>query len=159
MLSYLRWVFALVFVAFPLIEIAVLIKVGEVIGFWPTMLLLVAAALLGSVVIREQGLSVVARAFDAMREGRLPLEPMLDSYVVIMAGLLLIIPGLISDAIGSLLLIPPLRRWGIRQVVGDLYDHPLVARSDRSVPPPRPTIIEGTYERHDPDARDRQNDA
>ncbi len=159
MLYYLRWVFALVFVAFPLIEIAVLIKVGEVIGFWPTMLLLVAAAFLGSVVIREQGLSVVARAFDAMREGRLPLEPMLDSYVVIMAGLLLIIPGLISDAIGSLLLIPPLRRWGIRQVVGDLYDHPLVARSDRSVPPPRPTIIEGTYERHDPDARDRQNDA
>lgn len=159
MLFYLRWVFALVFVAFPLIEIAVLIKIGEAIGFWPTMLLLVAAALLGSVVIREQGLSVVARAFDAMREGRLPLEPMLDSYVVIMAGLLLIIPGLISDAIGSLLLIPPLRRWGIRQVVGDLYDHPLVATSDRSVPPPRPTIIEGTYERHDPDAPDRRNDA
>src|SRR5262249_25962380 len=110
MLSHLRGAFAFVFVILPLVEIAVLIKVGEAIGFWPTMLLLIAAALLGSIVIREQGLSMVGRAFEAMREGRVPLEPMLDSYVVIMAGLLLIIPGLISDAIALLLLIPPLRR-------------------------------------------------
>jgi UPF0716 protein FxsA len=154
MLSYLRGAFVLVFVAFPLIEIAVLIKVGEAIGFWPTMLLLIAAAFLGSIVIREQGLSVVGRAFDAMREGRLPLEPMLDSYVVIMAGLLLIIPGFISDVIGLLLLIAPLRRWCIRQVVGDIYDHPLVARPGARVEPRLPTVIEGTYERHD----DRQDD-
>ena len=52
MLSYLRFAFALLFVAFPLIEIAVLIKVGEAIGFWPTMLVLVAAAFLGAFVIR-----------------------------------------------------------------------------------------------------------
>jgi UPF0716 protein FxsA len=151
MLSYLRGAFVLVFVAFPLIEIAVLIKVGDAIGLWPTMLLLVAAAFLGSIVIREQGLSVVGRAFDTMREGRLPLEPMLDSYVVIMAGLLLIIPGFISDAIGLLLLIAPLRRWCIRQAVPELYDHPLVARRSPQVEPRPPTVIEGTYERHDPD--------
>jgi UPF0716 protein FxsA len=150
MLSYLRGAFAFVFVILPLIEIAVLIKVGEAIGFWPTMLLLIAAALLGSIVIREQGLSMVGRAFDAMREGRLPLEPMLDSYVVIVAGLLLIIPGLISDAIALLLLIAPLRRWLIRRAVGDVYDHPLVSRRGPRVEPERP-VIDATYERHDPD--------
>jgi len=151
MLSYLRGALALIFVALPLIEIAVLIKVGEAIGFWPTMLWLVAAAVLGSIVIREQGLSVVGRAFDAMREGRIPLEPMLDSYVVIMAGLLLIVPGLISDAIGLLLLIPPLRRWLIRRAVGDIYDHPLVSGEGRRVEVRRATVIDATFERHEPD--------
>ena len=81
---------------------------------------------------------------------------MLDSYVVIMAGLLLIIPGFISDAIGLLLLIAPLRRWCIRQAVPELYDHPLVARRSPQVEPRPPTVIEGTYERHEPE--DRQND-
>lgn len=151
MLSYLRGALALIFVALPLIEIAVLIKVGEAIGFWPTMLWLVAAAVLGSIVIREQGLSVVGRAFDTMREGRIPLEPMLDSYVVIMAGLLLIVPGLISDAIGLLLLIPPLRRWLIRRAVGDIYDHPLVSGEGRRVEVRRATVIDATFERHEPD--------
>ena len=151
MLSYLRGALALIFVALPLIEIAVLIKVGEAIGFWPTMLWLVAAAVLGSIVIREQGLSVVGRAFDAMREGRIPLEPMLDSYVVIMAGLLLIVPGLISDAIGLLLLIPPLRRWLIRRAVGDIYDHPLVSGEGRRAEVRRATVIDATFERHEPD--------
>ena len=153
MLSYLRGALALIFVALPLIEIAVLIKVGEAIGFWPTMLWLVAAAVLGSIVIREQGLSVVGRAFDAMREGRIPLEPMLDSYVVIMAGLLLIVPGLISDAIGLLLLIPPLRRWLIRRAVGDIYDHPLVSGEGRRVEVRRATVIDATFERHEPDEK------
>ncbi len=106
MLSYLRGAFVLLFVALPLIEIAVLIKVGQAIGFWPTMLLLIAAAVLGSFVIRERGLSAASRAFEVMREGRIPIAPMLDSYVVIMAGLLLIIPGLVSDVIGLLLLVP-----------------------------------------------------
>ena len=158
MLSYLRGAFVLVFVAFPLIEIAVLIKGGQGIGFWPTMMLLVAAAFLGMIVIREQGVSMVGRAFDAMREGRVPLEPMLDSYVVIMAGLLLIIPGLVSDAIGLLLLVPPLRRWCIRRVVPGVYDHPLVAGRDRRVEPRKPTVIEGTYTRHEPEPDEGGND-
>ncbi|MES1179675.1 MAG: FxsA family protein [Hyphomicrobium sp.] len=157
MCSSLRGVLALLFVIFPLIEIAVLIEVGQAIGVWPTMLLLIAAAVLGATVIREQGLSVAARIFEVMREGRIPLEPMLDSYVVVMAGLLLIIPGLISDVIGLLLLIAPLRRLLIRAAVPGLYEHPLVSgRGDGRGGARRPPVIEGTFERHDPDAGDRE---
>jgi len=75
---------------------------------------------------------------------------MLDSYAVIMAGLLLIVPGLISDAIGLLLLIPPLRRWLIRRAVGDIYDHPLVSGEGRAEVR-RATVIDATFERHEPD--------
>src|SRR5262249_60279120 len=127
MLSWLRGAFAFIFVIFPLVEIAVLIKVGEAMGFWPTMLLLIAAALLGFTVIREEGLTVVARAFDTLREGRIPLEPMLDSYMVIMAGVLLILPRPISYALGGLLLVAPLPRRGGRPRGGRGFDAPSVA--------------------------------
>ena len=100
----------------------------------------------------------MTRSVGPRREGRIPLEPMLDSYVVIMAGLLLIIPGLVSDAIGLLLLIPPLRRWCIRRVVPGVYDHPLVAGRDRRVEPRKPTVIEGTYTRHDHEPDEGGND-
>jgi UPF0716 family protein affecting phage T7 exclusion len=68
-----------------------------------------------------------------------------------MAGLLLIIPGLISDVIGLLLLIPPLRRWLIRRAVGDIYDHPLVSGESHRVELRRSTVIDATFERHEPD--------
>jgi len=68
----------------------------------------------------------------------------LDSYAVIMAGLLLIVPGLISDVIGLLLLIPPLRRWLIRRAVGDIYDHPLVSGEG----PPRGSAARDRDRRH-----------
>jgi UPF0716 family protein affecting phage T7 exclusion len=76
---------------------------------------------------------------------------MLDSYVVIMAGLLLMIPGLISDVTGLLVLFSPLRRWLIRRAVGNIYDHPLVSGEGRRVELRRSTVIDATYERQEPD--------
>ncbi|HEY7669437.1 MAG TPA: FxsA family protein, partial [Hyphomicrobium sp.] len=98
MLSSLRLALLLVFFALPLLEIMLLIKAGEVLGFWPTISLLIAAAVLGFLVIREQGLSMVSRMLGAMNEGKLPFEPMLDSYALITAGFLLIVPGFLTDA-------------------------------------------------------------
>src|SRR5262245_56146487 len=117
MFSSLRLAALLVFFALPLAEIALLVKVGETIGFWPTIALLVAAAVLGLAVIRARGATMIGRLFGAMGEGRLPFEPVLDSYAVIVAGLLLIMPGFLSDAIGLLLLIPPVRHALLRQTV------------------------------------------
>ena len=83
---------------------------------------------------------------------------MLDSYVVIMAGVLLIIPGLVSDALGLLLLIPPVRRWCIRRILPGVYDHPLVAARDRRLEPREPPVIDATYERHEPKPGEGGND-
>jgi len=154
--SSFRFGLTLIFIIFPLLEIAVLIEVGGLIGFWPTVLILIGAAVLGFIVIREQGLTMVGRMMGAMNQGRFPLEPMLDSYVLTTAGFLLIMPGLISDAIGLLLLVPPLRRLAIRWAlgVGPEAPHPPGeppnARETRRGPA-RPIIIEGTYERVDDD--------
>jgi UPF0716 protein FxsA len=137
----------LTFVVFPLLELAVLIKLGEVIGFWPTIGLLFVAAVLGFAIIRDQGVSMVGRLFSNLQEGRFPLESAIDSYVLVIAGFLLVAPGVISDAIGLLLLIPPLRRWGIRWAMSDLVPRTAAPERERRGKPARPIVIEGTYER------------
>jgi UPF0716 protein FxsA len=141
----------LIFVAFPLLELAVLIKLGEVLGFWPTIGLLFVAAVLGFAIIRDQGVSMVGRMFANLQEGQFPLESVVDSYVLIIAGFLLIAPGVISDAIGLLLLIPPLRRWGIRRALADLVPPSSVSERARPAKSERPIVIEGTYERVEED--------
>jgi UPF0716 protein FxsA len=146
MSSSFRLAFALLFVALPILEIVVLIKVGGAIGVLPTIGLLILAALAGIGVIRAQGVAMVSRMFAAMNEGRMPLAAMIDGYAAIMAGFLLIAPGFISDVIGLLLLIPPLRRlviaWSLSGVA------PSVRSSQRRNPAiRRPDVIDATYER------------
>lgn len=147
MLSSLRFALLLVFIAFPLLEIALLIKVGQTIGFWPTIVILIAAAVLGIVVVRQQGLSIVSRAFAVMNEGKPPIEPVFDGFVIIMAGFLLMVPGLLTDAAGLLLLIPPVRRRTIAWATSGLFaaSGGSGAQAGRETRPNM--VIEGTYER------------
>lgn len=108
----------LIGLAFPLLELAVLIKVGQTIGFWWTVLLLAATAVGGGLIVQAQGLSASERAMASMREGRAPLEPVADSFMLMIAGALLLIPGLITDVFAIALLVPPVRRWLARWAIG-----------------------------------------
>jgi UPF0716 protein FxsA len=151
----------LLFIAFPLAEIAVLIKAGEVIGFWPTVGILFLSAVIGFAIIRDQGMTMLTRMVATVQEGRLPLETMLNSYVLVIAGCLLVVPGLISDGVGLLLLIPPVRHLALRWAVPGMGrtgkgERPSDARPGRSG---GPTVIDGTYERiEDPDEdKDKPN--
>ena len=149
MLPSFRLAFLLVFVAFPLVEIMLLIKAGELIGFWPTVSLLFGAAVLGVLVIRDQGLTMVSRVLTAVNDGKLPIEPMLDGYARVVAGSLLIVPGFLSDAIGLVLLVPPLRAWCIRRMLSGFWGPGAEPRAADPRTPSRPTVIEGTFERID----------
>lgn len=149
MLSSFRFALLLVFIAFPLLEIALLIKVGQTIGVWPTIMILIAAAVLGIVVVRQQGLSMVSRAFAAMNEGKPPIGPVFDSFVVIMAGFLLMIPGLLTDAVGLLLLVPPIRRLAIGWATSGLFATSAASAPQARRKEQRTAVIEGTYERLD----------
>jgi UPF0716 protein FxsA len=158
MSSTFRVAFTLLFVALPLLEIAVLIKVGAAIGVLPTIGLLILAAVAGMFVIRAQGVSMVSRMFAAMNEGRMPLAAMIDGYAAIVAGFLLIIPGFITDFIGLLLLIPPVRRFVIAWSLTGFT--PAVRSSPRRDPAiSRPDVIDATYERvEDPRDDGRRRD-
>lgn len=110
----------LAFLAFPILEIGILIRVGQAVGFWRLALIVVATAVLGSAVIRRTGLAVLTRARAQVEAGRPGFEPLFDGLLLLTAGMLLIFPGVISDALGLCLLIPQVRRFVITAVLPKL---------------------------------------
>ena len=88
-----RLALGLMLLALPLLEIALLIRTGQRIGFWPTMAIIVGTGVLGLVVLVRQRLAVVVGVMNAVNEGRTPLAPVLDSAFLVLAGGLLFSPG------------------------------------------------------------------
>jgi UPF0716 protein FxsA len=99
----------LLFILVPIAELAVIIQVGEAIGVWWTIALLIADSIVGSMLMRSQGRVAWRRFNDAVRAGRPPAREVLDGTLVIFGGALLITPGFISDVLGLVLLLPPTR--------------------------------------------------
>lgn len=102
------WLFTL-FVAVPLIEIALFIQVGGAIGLWPTLVIVLVTAILGTWLVRQQGamaLKQLADSFNALRD---PTEPLAHGAMILFSGALLLTPGFFTDTVGFALLIPPVR--------------------------------------------------
>jgi len=99
----------LIFILIPLIEIALLVSVGQQIGVYWTLVIVVGTAILGTALLRAQGFGVLARMRDAMALGKMPLEQVVEGVFLLLAGAFLLTPGLITDAIGFILLVPVLR--------------------------------------------------
>jgi UPF0716 protein FxsA len=104
----------LLVLAMPVVEIAVLIAVGGEIGVLATLGLLFASAVLGIVLVRVQGLSTVQRIRAELERGGSPGRDLVHGMMILVAGILLIIPGFVSDVIGLLLFLPPVRDLGWR---------------------------------------------
>lgn len=109
MQSPLRLIVALVLLALPLLEIAVLIKAGQAFGFWPVVLTVIASGFLGAKVIQTQGMATFRRISDALEAGREPHRELADGALRLFAGLMLLLPGLLTDTVGLLLMVPPFR--------------------------------------------------
>ncbi|MCW2792173.1 MAG: FxsA cytoplasmic rane protein [Nocardioides sp.] len=103
------WVLFVAFVVVPLVEIYVLIQVGQVIGPWWTILLLVLDSILGSWLIKHEG----ARAWRALRTaletGQMPARELADGALILVGGTLMLSPGFVTDAFGILLILPVTR--------------------------------------------------
>ena len=96
-------------IAVPLVEIAVFIAVGERIGLWPTLALVVVTAMAGTALLRHQGLSTLARAQESLAQDRFPMAEVFDGVCLLVAGALLLTPGFVTDGAGLLLFVPTLR--------------------------------------------------
>ena len=99
----------LLFIVVPIAELAVLIQVGQLIGVWWTIAILVADAVLGSILARTQGRAAWRRFNEALRSGRPPAREVLDGALVLFGGALLLTPGFLTDVLGVALLLPPSR--------------------------------------------------
>jgi UPF0716 protein FxsA len=97
----------LLFTVVPLVELFLLVKLGTVIGIGPTVLIVICTGVLGAWLARWQGLGVLRRISDDLAAGRLPADALIDGLLIFVAGAVLLTPGLITDAFGFFLLIPP----------------------------------------------------
>ena len=105
----------LFFVGVPILEIAVFIRAGDLIGLWPTLGAVVATAVAGAALLRAQGLAALGRARAQLDQGQVPIAEVFTGACLLLGGALLLTPGFITDTVGFLLLIPPVRevlgRW------------------------------------------------
>jgi UPF0716 protein FxsA len=107
----------LLFFTVPLVEIYVLLEVGGVIGVLPTIALVVLTAVIGAGLIRAQGLTTLARVRDELERGELPAVGIIEAALLLVAGALLLTPGFVTDTIGFLILVPPLRRRAVEAFI------------------------------------------
>jgi len=109
-----------IFIGVPLIEMLILIKLGEALGFWVTVLLVVGTGALGACMARMEGLRAWQDIQRSLAEGKMPGSRALDALLILAAGIVLITPGLLTDLTGFALLIPPLRKpikvWILKQL-------------------------------------------
>ncbi len=106
----------LLFIAIPLIEIALFIQIGGVIGLGWTLAIVVLTAVIGSWLVRQQGsmaLRQLQQSFHALND---PTEPLAHGAMILFSGALLLTPGFFTDAVGFSLLVPPVRRWVFRKL-------------------------------------------
>jgi UPF0716 protein FxsA len=158
----IKFAVGLALVAFPLLEVALLIRASRLIGAGGVALIIIVTGIAGIVVVQQQGLKTFTRTLAALHAGRSGLEPMIDGLLRVTAGVLLILPGLVTDVVGLALLIPAVRQLVARSGLAKLLDGGFgqseiferrseTARrgSINNDQHPDAVIIEGEYERVD----------
>lgn len=115
--------FLLLLLAVPVGEVFIFLEVGGVIGTWPTIGLIIGTAVVGGTILRWQGLQTLARARQQLAANRLPVAEMAEGAALAVAAVLLLTPGFFTDALGCVLLLPPLRRSILRRLLARLAPH------------------------------------
>jgi UPF0716 protein FxsA len=142
------------FIAVPIAELAVIIQVGQAIGVWWTIAILVADSVLGSLLMRSQGRAVWRRFNVALQSGRAPAREVADGVLVIFGGALLLTPGFLTDIFGLLFLLPPtravIRRLFLRQAMRRVTVTMAGASMPRRGGARRDDDLEGTASEADP---------
>ncbi|HFG1543042.1 TPA: FxsA family protein [Vibrio cholerae] len=145
------------FIAVPVIEIALFIQVGGVLGVWPTIALVLLTAIVGASLVRSQGLQTLLTVQQRLAQGQLPAQQILEGVMLAVAGVLLLTPGFFTDILGMLVLLPAPRAYLAKQlmsrvVVGNIHasgagfeqPNPFHDREN-----PNGTTYEGEFERKD----------
>lgn len=128
----------LLFIAMPIVEIMVLMKVGSIFGVLPTIALVILTAWAGAAMVRQQGLATFQSVQGKLSQGEIPSDEIISALLLLVAGVMLFTPGLITDTFGLLLLWPVSRA----KIVGMLQNHFVVAQARRG------QVFEGQFTRH-----------
>lgn len=145
------WLFFL-FLAVPLIEIALFIQVGGLIGLWPTLGIVVLTAIAGTYLVRSQGLMAMGQIRNSFEQLDNPAEPLAHGAMILFSGALLLTPGFFTDAVGFSLLFAPVRAGLFRYLKARIKISPMTY-GVHSHSPKQDDIIDGSYEEVPPKPR------
>ena len=101
----------LLFISVPLIEVLILIKLGSLFGFWPTIFLIIGTGILGAYLAKLYGLTIWHKIQQDLQAGAMPADKLIDGLLILIGGIVLLTPGLLTDILGFLLLIPFTRSY------------------------------------------------
>ena len=141
------------FIATPIAEIALFIEAGERFGLWPTLGAVVLTAIIGTALLRWQGLTTWARATQSLQRGVFPVHEVFTGLCLVAAGALLLTPGFLTDAVGFALFVPP-----VRLLLGSLLKRAIQRGKGPKVwvngepMDLRSTVIDGEYDAAEPQA-------
>lgn len=141
------WLF-IIFLSIPLVEIYLLIEIGSVIGAPATVFLVVFTAVLGALLLRQQGFYTLQKVQQQMSHGEMPAMAMLEGVCLVIGGGLLLTPGFLTDFIGFLMLIGPARRFLILKFVPGI---------SMFSPPPSSSGHAGSHQQSEPQHKERQS--
>ncbi len=146
-----------IFIAVPVIEIYLLIKVGSAIGALPTILLVVVTAIVGTMLLKQQGMATLNRYQQNIMQGKIPAQELIEGLALVFGGALLLTPGFFTDIVGFLCLIPLTRqtiiRWIMKRAKFKVFTGGMgsVPPQHRDTPPEGGRTIEGDYSVKDQD--------
>jgi UPF0716 protein FxsA len=134
-----KWLFGAGLMLYTLVEIALLVEVSRRVGLGWMLAWTVGSALLGLCLLRVEGIRGILRIHRQLQQEVLPTRELIDMALIVVGALLVVAPGIVSDAVGALLLIPP-TRWGARALVLALLRVRIDTSRERPAPPSREVI-------------------
>ncbi len=99
----------LLFIVVPMVEIGLFIQVGGLLGLWPTIAIVFLTAVIGASLVRSQGIATLTSVQKKLQQGEMPTQEIVEGMLLAVAGVLLLTPGFMTDALGLVLLLPPSR--------------------------------------------------
>jgi UPF0716 protein FxsA len=153
----------LLFVGVPILEIAVFIQAGDLIGLWPTIAVVILTGIAGTIMLRVQGFGVIRRIQEQSEQGHVPVFELFEGLCLLVAGLLLLTPGFVTDSVGFLLFLPPFRKLMAQVIAARVAVHGASAFTFRAGPggshpgrgpagPGGGDVIDGEYQKVEPEA-------
>jgi UPF0716 protein FxsA len=100
----------LLFIVLPVLEVVILVKIGMVTSIWVPIAIVVVTGVVGTALARHEGWKVLSRIQDDVRRGQMPADSLIDGFLVLVAGLLFLLPGILTDVLAIILLFPPSRQ-------------------------------------------------
>ena len=101
--------FFIFFIGIPIIEVILFITIGKYIGLWNTILIIIITGIIGAILVKRQGISTLKKGLEEIKSNKIPMLPMIEGIAIVIAGAFLLTPGFLTDTLGAILLIPPLR--------------------------------------------------